>query len=216
MARVIVFCGSKGGVGKTTLAVNVGACLGARGRSAVLIDADPQASAVEWAAAGDLPLEVVAAPIEPDAQAWERAADQAKRRDFILIDTPPRISSALSPVLARADVAVIPTKSSMVDLRAIGPLLDLVRAAQGRRRGGLPRVLLVPSMVDRRTLPGRELGPALAELGEMVGAEIGQRTAYSESAGGGQWVGQFDPRGTAATEIDQLTTMIISMSGGQA
>ena len=48
---IIGLLNQKGGVGKTTLSVNVAACLARTGARVLLVDTDPQGSALDWAAA---------------------------------------------------------------------------------------------------------------------------------------------------------------------
>jgi len=52
MTTIISALNQKGGAGKTTMAINLAACLIEQGRRVVVADADPQQSAARWARQG--------------------------------------------------------------------------------------------------------------------------------------------------------------------
>lgn len=111
----------KGGVGKSTTAMLLSMCAHEDEREVVLIDGDPELSAVAWAVeAKDLPFEVVRG--DPDGLT-RQAKDLAAAGKVVVIDTPPNAKDVLMSAALAADVAVVPVSPTAIDINRLSKTL---------------------------------------------------------------------------------------------
>ena len=116
----------KGGVGKTTTAVYLGALAAAR-RPATVVDADPQASAADWIeSAEDEHLERLTLVEAPTDRLLMKALDRIDTEEVAVVDTPPGNERLLVKAIERADVVVVPTRIGGVETARVEAVLDLV------------------------------------------------------------------------------------------
>ena len=94
LLKIIAVVNLKGGVGKSTIAVNL-ACELASRQSVVVVDADSQATASDWARRGDLPARVEAMPLEAETPVGPWVEEVlGLEADHVVIDCPPHIGPA--------------------------------------------------------------------------------------------------------------------------
>jgi len=208
---VIAVTGRKGGIGKSTITANLAAELLARGHRVAVLDADPQRSLVAWAGLGDGVLRDLVLPVDTTHPRQFRAAiDAATRRaDRVLIDTPPGFADPALLAALHADLVLLPSGPSPLDIMAARDALNVAREARKQRGDSKPVIRFVPSKVTVTTL-GRELAASLADLGEPVMPAIGQRTVAAESALSGLTVREF---ATGSASQDEFAALAAAVDG---
>ena len=208
---IISLANLKGGVGQSTLAVNIA---GALAPKSVLMDADPPATATSWGEAGHLPFRVVSAPLTGrNVQGWLGTV-LALDAGFVVIDQPPMLGEATTAALAICDLAVVPVSPSGADLRATNRVVELIREARTARKDGRLAALLVPSKVDRRTRSRRGDRGRPARLWQARGAGHAQRIAHVDAFSAGQWIGDYAKGSAGHSEVKALA-VVKRLAGGK-
>ncbi len=124
MGKIITIAHQKGGVGKSTLALNLAVCFQDQ-LSVALVDTDLQGSIADLK--DDLPeLSIIQ---EDNFEKIRQLEHQ-----LIIIDTPPYLSNRLPELFLISDYVLIPTKAGFFDVMAIRSTIALVKEAQKKHR----------------------------------------------------------------------------------
>jgi chromosome partitioning protein len=202
---------SKGGVGKTTTAINLAAEFTRRGRSVVVVDADPARHASSIAADKRLPFQVITALCEAveDVAGWAKAV-RAIKADVVIVDAPGAMGAAFGASIAVCDLALIPSGATVLDVRGAVETVKLVRQHRKTSGKAKPDVLVVPARIDKRTGAGKEVVTTLAVLVEPVAPVISYRAVVADSLATGEPVPADSP---SAAEFAALADAVLTRLG---
>lgn len=212
--KVIVIASQKGGVGKTTLALNLATAAAESWHGLVYCaDTDPQASLTKWSAVRrasglerpDL-LDVAPTGLARDIRALRYTPS------LLFIDTPPAIDVSVGGIVALGDTVVVPVRPSMLDMEAIGSTIDLFRAH------GKPdaRMFFVLTQAGARSKAIRPAAEALGAHGEVCPHVVYSRIDYQDSLHGGGSVIEADPWGRSANEVRGVLSFALQAAQAEA
>lgn len=204
---IIGVLNQKGGVGKTTLSVNIAAALAYGGSRVLLIDADPQGSALDWSAAreGEPLFSVVGLP---RASVHKEIAQIGQGYDHIVIDGPPRVTDLARSAIMASDLVLIPVQPSPYDIWAADEVVKLIQEASVYKEN-LKSVFVVNRKISNTAI-GRDVGEALATYQiPVLASTVTQRVIYAEAAAQGKAVFEIDAEGPAKAEIAALVAELM-------
>ena len=203
----------KGGVGKTTITVNLASAFTQRGKSVCIIDTDlKQHSSLEWAGARgeDRPTIQVFA-VEPNQVNTKMLKSMEEKFDLIIIDGTPQLSELATRTILASDIILIPILPSIFDFRAFETFFQLLNELkETKQSNGLGNVeaYIVMNRVNEKTNVSKEIVEGLKSYQiPILETKISSRTAYADTATDGIGVVEGKDK-KAKEEFSRLTDEI--------
>jgi chromosome partitioning protein len=210
MPHFITVANTKGGVGKSTIAVNLAVVAATAGYRTLLIDTDPQESSSQFCAVRDDDRPEFKA-LRITRPALHRMQDVFESFDCVLVDVGGRDAPILRSAIAAVDTIVIPVVLSAFDTWASADIFDIVAQIQDFNHGLKAYVIFNQF---RPTIAARE---ALDELRNKVGeyhdiklvdVPLHSRSVWPRAVGEGLSVTEWEPNGKASSELRYLAGVL--------
>lgn len=205
---IIAVANTKGGVGKSTTAVNLAAWLHEQGHRVLLADCDTQHSSSEWLK--EACPEVESVLLDKPNDILNELPLLAADVDYVVADGPGSQTETSRALLLRADLAIVPCKASMLEVRALAKATEVLRQAQ-EIRGGKPDAVIVLSMVGKNYRLTKDMEAAAETLNlPLAETPLILRQVYADAPGQGAVVWQMGARAKeAAKETRRLFAQIL-------
>lgn len=219
VGKVVALAARKGGVGKSTIACCLAAEAWAKGLRVLLVDADPQATSMMWAASRAKREQSEQSSLFPPVTVRPMGAEMlddlpplARGVDLVIVDCPGWADAVQRAAVMVADLVLLPSAPTAFDAWSLASSLAPLHEAK-RVRPELDMAILIAR---------KQVGTAQAEgardLFEQVGlpvlkTELGQRVAFSEATAAGQAVSAYAPKSEATREIKALLAEVLERLG---
>ncbi|CKN46288.1 initiation inhibitor protein [Mycobacterium tuberculosis] len=226
-AKVIAMCNQKGGVGKTTSTINLGAALGEYGRRVLLVE--PRVSIDDVLIHSRVKnMDLVPSNIDLSAAEIQLVNEVGReqtlaralypvldRYDYVLIDCQPSLGLLTVNGLACTDGVIIPTECEFFSLRGLALLTDTVDKVRDRLNPKLDISGILITRYDPRTVNSREVMARVVErFGDLVFDTVITRTVrFPETSVAGEPITTWAPKSAGALAYRALARELIDRFG---
>ena len=228
MGRIITIANQKGGVGKTTTAINLAACLAEAGQHVMLVDFDPQGNAssglgleekdfeqtVYDMMAGEASIkECITKEVQENLDVLKKSLDMVRDEyDFILIDCPPSLNVLTINALTAADTVLVPIQCEYYALEGLNQMLKTVDLVKRKLNPSLELEGVVFTMYDARTnLSLQVVESVKSNLNQTIYKTIIPRNVrLAEAPSHGMSINHYSSRSTGAESYRMLAAEVIS------
>lgn len=205
---IVSFLNQKGGVGKTTLAINIAYWFKQQGSSVLLVDSDPQGSARNWHnESGGTKLDVIGLDRPTlDIDIKNLNFDH----DWIFIDGVPQTSIMAAKAVKCSDIVLVPVQPSPYDIWASEDIVKLIKSSQEFSKK--PKAAFVINRKIGNSNLGKEVKEAISGYGlPIFESHASQRVVYAQTAVNGNTVLDAGEN-EAANEIKNIGLELMGFS----
>jgi chromosome partitioning protein len=210
--RKIAVANQKGGVGKTTVAVNLGVALGLLKEKVLLIDLDPQQNASSHLGVQtNIGIEDLFLSNKTLDDIIYKSNEIDIDYDFVIVDCPSHLGVLTINALTYCDELLIPVKCDYLALEGLSKILDTVGTIKKSLNPGLKITGIVPTFFDVRTSISRYVFRELKKnlRNQITTIVIRINTVLAEAPAYSKDIFNYNPRSRGAVDFEYLGKEII-------
>jgi chromosome partitioning protein len=209
---IIVIGGQKGGVGKTTLAINIAYEAMKKNKKTLLVDADPQESCAKWHSWRKEQQLKTTKLYQLKGDIYDPLLDQENNYELIVVDSGGVDAIEMRSAVLAADILVSPVRPGQFDIETLGKMNQIVKQAIAQGNRTLRAMVVLthtpthPLMADEQ-----EARQIIAELNafSQISDSLKYRSSYWRTASSGLAISEGDDK-RASEEMQNVIEEILA------